>query len=72
MTVDSHPARTHFFGDQEPSKTEQILMKGYVKELRRYPVSKLVNQVGYNKRECMKPMKGIVNLKALAGGPNKT
>ena len=30
---------------------------GCVKELKRYPVSKLVNQVGNNSKECMEQLK---------------
>ena len=43
--------------NKEPGRIEEILKKGSVKKLRRYPVSKLVNQVGNNKKECMEPLK---------------
>jgi putative SOS response-associated peptidase YedK len=44
-------------GNKEPAKIEELLKTAYVKELKRYPVSKLVNQVGNNKKECMEPLK---------------
>jgi putative SOS response-associated peptidase YedK len=43
--------------NKDPAKIEQILKRGSIKELGRYPVSKLVNQVGTNKKECMEPLK---------------
>ena len=43
--------------NKEPGRIDEILRKGFVGELRRYPVSKLVNQVGNNTRECMEPLK---------------
>lgn len=43
-------------GIKEPARIEEILRKGLVKELRCYPVSKLVNQVGNNSKECMEPL----------------
>ena len=43
--------------NKEPAKIEELLKTAYVKELKRYPVSKLVNQVGNNKKECMEPLK---------------
>jgi len=45
-------------GNKEPDKIEKVMEKSSVKELKRYPVSKLVNQVGNNKKECMEPLKG--------------
>jgi putative SOS response-associated peptidase YedK len=42
---------------KEPAKIEELLKTAYVKELERYPVSKLVNQVGNNKKGCMEPLK---------------
>jgi putative SOS response-associated peptidase YedK len=44
-------------GNQEPAKIEALLKTAFVKELKRYPVSKLVNQVANNKKECMEPKK---------------
>lgn len=41
---------------KEPGRVEEILKKGSVKKLSRHPVSKLVNQVGNNKKECMEPL----------------
>jgi len=43
--------------NKEPAKIEELLKTAYVKELNRYPVSKLVNQVGNNKKECLEPLK---------------
>lgn len=43
--------------NKEPAKIEELLKTAYVKELKRYAVSKLVNQVGNNKKECMEPLK---------------
>ena len=42
---------------KDPGKIEKILKDGCVKELKRYPVSKLVNLVGNNSKECMEPLK---------------
>jgi putative SOS response-associated peptidase YedK len=42
--------------NKEPAKIEQILKRGSVKNLKCYPVSKLVNQIGNNKKECMEPL----------------
>jgi putative SOS response-associated peptidase YedK len=42
---------------KEPGKIEKILREGCVKELKRYLVSKLVNLVVNNKKECMEPLK---------------
>jgi len=44
-------------GNKEPAKIEELLKTAYVKELKRYPVSKLVNQAGNNKKECMELLK---------------
>jgi len=43
--------------NKESAKIEQILKRGSVKDLKCYPVSKLVNQVGNNKKQCMEPLK---------------
>jgi putative SOS response-associated peptidase YedK len=43
--------------NKEPAGIEELLNTAYVKELKRYPVSKLVNQVGNNRKECMEPLK---------------
>ena len=45
--------------NKEPAKIEELLNTANVKELKRYPVSKLVNQVGNNKKECMEPLKEV-------------
>jgi len=39
--------------NMEPARIEEVLKKGCVKVLKRYPVSKLVNHVGNNSKECM-------------------
>ena len=40
----------------EPDFILDILKQGAVADLRRYPVSKLVNRVSNNREECMKPL----------------
>ena len=57
--------------NKEPAKIEELLKTKYVKELKRYPVSKLVNQVGNNKKECMEPLKDMVQSKWLENYPKK-
>jgi len=44
-------------GNKEPAKIEELLKTAYVKELNCYPVSKMVNQVGNNSKECIEPVK---------------
>jgi len=44
-------------GNKEPTKIEELLKTAYVKELKRYPVSKLVNRAENNSKECMEPLK---------------
>jgi putative SOS response-associated peptidase YedK len=44
--------------NKEPGLIEEILKTGFVGELKRYPVSKLVNQVANNTPNCMEPLKG--------------
>ena len=44
-------------GNKEPAKIEELLRTKYVKELMRYPVSKMVNRVENNSKECMEPVK---------------
>jgi putative SOS response-associated peptidase YedK len=43
--------------NQEVARIEELLKTGYVKELKRYPVSRMVNQVGNNSKKCMEPLK---------------
>ena len=43
--------------NKESAKLEQILKRSSVNDLKCYPVSKLVNQVGNNKKECMELLK---------------
>ncbi len=43
--------------NKEPGRIEEVLKNGCVKELKRYPVSKLVNHVGNNSKECIEPLK---------------
>jgi putative SOS response-associated peptidase YedK len=42
---------------KEPAKIEELLRTGYVMELKRYPVSKLVNRVENNSKACIEPQK---------------
>jgi putative SOS response-associated peptidase YedK len=46
-------------GNKEPAEIEELLKTRFVRDLNRYPVSKLVNQVGNNKKECMEPLAKI-------------
>jgi putative SOS response-associated peptidase YedK len=39
--------------NKDAGKIEEVLKNGCVKELKRYPVSKLVNHVGNNSKECI-------------------
>ena len=43
--------------NKQLDRIEQIMKSGFVSDLKCYPVSKLVNQVGNNKKECMEPLK---------------
>ena len=43
--------------NKEPAKIEELLRTGYVMELKRYPVSKLVNRVENNSKACIEPQK---------------
>jgi len=43
--------------NQEVARIEELLKTGDVKELKRYPVSRMVNQVGNNSKACMEPLK---------------
>jgi putative SOS response-associated peptidase YedK len=43
--------------NKEPAKIEDLLRTEYVMELKRYPVSKLVNRVENNSKACIKPLK---------------
>jgi hypothetical protein len=38
---------------KEPGRIEKVLKNWCVKELKRYPLSKLVNHVGNNSKECI-------------------
>jgi len=42
--------------NKEITQIEELLKTAIVKELKRHPVSRLVNQVGNNRKECMKPL----------------
>jgi putative SOS response-associated peptidase YedK len=39
-----------------PGKLKELLRTKDVRKLKSYPVSKLVNRVGNNSKECMKPL----------------
>jgi putative SOS response-associated peptidase YedK len=43
--------------NREPGRIEDLLRKGLMKELKRYPVSRLVNRVENNTKECIDPLK---------------
>jgi putative SOS response-associated peptidase YedK len=43
--------------NKEPAKIEELLKTKYVRELKSYPVSKLVNRVENNSKDCMQPVK---------------
>lgn len=43
--------------NQEPAEMEKLLRTKCVQDLARYPVSKLVNQVENNSKECIQPLK---------------
>ena len=45
--------------NKEPAEIEVLLKTRFVRDLNRYPVSKLVNQVGNNKKACMEPLAKI-------------
>jgi putative SOS response-associated peptidase YedK len=47
--------------NKQLDRIEQIVKSGFVSDLKCYPVSKLVNQVGNNKKECMEPLKDSSN-----------
>lgn len=44
-------------GNKELAKIEELLKTSYVRDLKSHPVSKLVNRVENNARECMEPVK---------------
>ena len=58
--------------NKDPGRIEEILKNGCVKELKRYPVSKLVNHVGNNSKECMEPLTNISDPESLESAPKKT
>jgi putative SOS response-associated peptidase YedK len=41
----------------EPARIEELLKSHHVKELNRYPISRLVNRVEHNSKECIEPLK---------------
>jgi putative SOS response-associated peptidase YedK len=43
--------------NKEPAKIEKMLETACVRELKRYPVSRLVNRVENNSKECIEPIK---------------
>jgi len=45
--------------NKEPAKIEELMKTKYVKELKRHPVSKRVNRVENNLKECIEPLQGI-------------
>jgi putative SOS response-associated peptidase YedK len=57
--------------NKEPGRIEKVLKSGCVNELKRYPVSKLVNHVGNNSKECMEPLKNIGDSESIKSAPKK-
>jgi putative SOS response-associated peptidase YedK len=51
--------KPEFYGEwldpenKEPGRINEVLKNGCVKEFKRYPISKLVNHVGNNSKECI-------------------
>jgi putative SOS response-associated peptidase YedK len=43
--------------NKEPAKIEELLRTQFVRDLKSYPVSKLVNRVENNSKECMEALK---------------
>jgi putative SOS response-associated peptidase YedK len=41
----------------EPCRIEELLKSNFVKELKRYPVTRLVNRVENNSKGCIEPIK---------------
>jgi putative SOS response-associated peptidase YedK len=46
--------------NKKPGRIEPVLKNGCVQELKRNPVSKRVNHVGNNSKECMEPLKDLI------------
>jgi putative SOS response-associated peptidase YedK len=44
-------------GMQDSERIEELLRTSYVKDLRSYPVSRKVNWVENDSRDCMEPLK---------------
>jgi putative SOS response-associated peptidase YedK len=44
-------------GNKEPAKIEELLRTKKVRELKSYPVAKLVNRVENNSKACIEPLK---------------
>jgi putative SOS response-associated peptidase YedK len=44
--------------NKEPGRIQRLLRAEHVKELKRYAISRLVNRVENNSRECIEPLKG--------------
>jgi putative SOS response-associated peptidase YedK len=59
-------------GNQDLAKLEALLRTKQVKELRRHPVSKRVNRVENNSRECMEPLEQAGNLRIAKESDIKT
>jgi putative SOS response-associated peptidase YedK len=57
--------------NKEPGRIEKLLNNGCVKELKRYPVSKLVNQVGNNTQDCMEPLRDAGSMGTQGGAAKK-
>ena len=57
--------------NKEPAKIEELLKTKYVQELKRYPVSRMVNKVGNNQKGCMQPLKYMEQPELLENYPKK-
>lgn len=42
--------------NKEPRKIEEILKRGCMQDLKRYPISRRVNNIGNNSKECIEPL----------------
>ena len=57
--------------NKEPAKIEELLKTHFVKDLKSYPISKLVNRVENNSKECMEPVGNIGQSESLENYPKK-
>jgi putative SOS response-associated peptidase YedK len=57
--------------NKEPARIEELLRTKFVRELKSYPVSKLVNRVENNSKACMEPLKDMGQSESLENYPKK-